>query len=277
MPQMAIEALSENWLFKELGGGHWEMICNGLNTKSFDLTDEIGNRLYATFIRIRINCNLSLASFTENETIHIDGSIKRYGLSMYQSQFTIQGNKALINAELLTSFSVRNDSDNQKLVKSQPANIENHVPEFENIPTFANEYRLLKKGQLNELLFHNFTFKVTQEVLYETVYEINPYYDVNGVGLLYFASYPVINDFCEAKYFNQQKEGLRRFELDFSTAHKDLFYFANCNLNDAIIYRLHSLEILRDGQLSMSSSLWRASDEVLLARIFSIKARKDSN
>ena len=54
MPQMAIEALSENWLFKDLGNNHWEMICKGLDTNSFNLKDEIGNRLYATFIRIRV-------------------------------------------------------------------------------------------------------------------------------------------------------------------------------------------------------------------------------
>src|SRR5476651_517271 len=30
MPQMAIGALSENWLFKEIGDTHWDMLCAGL-------------------------------------------------------------------------------------------------------------------------------------------------------------------------------------------------------------------------------------------------------
>ena len=54
MPQMALEALSENWFFKELGDIHWELICKGLNTKSFDLKNDTDDRLYATFVRIRI-------------------------------------------------------------------------------------------------------------------------------------------------------------------------------------------------------------------------------
>ena len=32
MPQMANAALSENWLFKELGDIHWELLSKGLNT-----------------------------------------------------------------------------------------------------------------------------------------------------------------------------------------------------------------------------------------------------
>ena len=34
LPQMANYALSENWLFKELGNTHWELLCRGLEKKS---------------------------------------------------------------------------------------------------------------------------------------------------------------------------------------------------------------------------------------------------
>ncbi len=45
MPQMAIGALSENWLFKEIGGRHWQMLCEGVNTNSDEIKDEEGNQL----------------------------------------------------------------------------------------------------------------------------------------------------------------------------------------------------------------------------------------
>ena len=66
MPQMANSALSENWLLKEMGDIHWELLSSGLEQKSSEFKDDIGNRLYATFVRI--NYSLSrLNLFLENE------------------------------------------------------------------------------------------------------------------------------------------------------------------------------------------------------------------
>jgi acyl carrier protein len=44
MPQMATGSLSENWLFKELGDMHWNMLCRGLNVDSSRLADALGKR-----------------------------------------------------------------------------------------------------------------------------------------------------------------------------------------------------------------------------------------
>ena len=85
MPQMAVEALSENWLFKALGDAHWEMLCNGLDTKSFDLKNDTGDRLYATFVRIRLHCSGNLRSFKENQKLGLSGDMNRYGNSVYFS------------------------------------------------------------------------------------------------------------------------------------------------------------------------------------------------
>ncbi len=273
MPQMAIEALSENWLFKELGNLHWQMLCNGLSTKSYNLKDELNNRLYATFVRIKIQSSGALNKFRENETLRIDGDMKRYGSSMYYSSITLRSDEATIHANLMTSFSIRNDLDNTKLVKSQPDTKENLIEELDTNPQFGNEYRLIKKNELKEVKIGDVKFLIQDDSIFEIKYTINPYYDLNGVGLLYFASYPVISDVCEAGFFNTQEKNNSRWELTYHTLSRDIFYYANCNINEEILYKLHSVHYIDSNTVQISSSLHRTSDKALLARVFSIKQK----
>jgi probable biosynthetic protein (TIGR04098 family) len=273
MPQMAIEALSENWLFKELGNLHWQMLCKGLNTPSFDLKDELDNRLYATFVRIQIQSTTPLNNYKENEILNVNGKIKRYGNSMYYSDILLESSESAINARLMTSFSIRNSSDNTKLVKSQPKGLENSIEEFDTNPLFGNEYRLIKKSELNEVKIGTVKFTINNDYIFETTYKINPYYDLNGVGLLYFASYPIINDVCESEYFNQTKKENIRWEVTYYTLSRDILYYGNCNINEEIIYKLHSFEFISEDTIKINSSLHRKSDNILIARIFSIKKK----
>jgi len=269
MPQMAIEALSENWLFKELGNLHWEMICRGLHTKSFDLKNDTGNRLYATFVRIRIQCEQSLKSFKENDKVDMSGKMNRFGNSMYFSEIDFDAPNAKVKAELMTTFSIRDAVDNTRLAKSEPDVTTNDVEKSKLFPTFGNEYRLVKKQVLKELKCGDYTFEINDEVLYETEYELNPYYDLNGVNLLYFAAYPIINDVCEARFFNTKKSD-ERYEQTYYTAYKDVLYYANCNLNDTILYQQNYCRDI-EGNKQIASTLRRKSDGAIIARIFTVK------
>lgn len=272
MPQMAVEALSENWLFKELGDFHWELLCEGLNTQSSSLTDEIGNRLYATFVRISISFPVSLSEFGENDMFKMKGSISRYGNGMYFSEIVSTGNKGAIKANLMTSFSIRNNVDNTKLMKSQPAPGVNLIEEAKTFPLFGDDYRLVKKNAQKEVKNFGETFKVSDETLFTVDYNLNPYYDLNGVGLLYFAAYPVINDVCSSGFFTNLFG--KRWETAYSTIARDIFYFANCNIDDTIEYRLNAYETLQNGNIKITSSIYRKTDNVLMARIFTIKKER---
>ncbi len=273
MPQMALEAISENWLFKEIGDAHWDLICDGLNTRSFDLKNDTGDRLYATFVRIKIECNATLKSFKENEQAVLMGDINRFGNSMYFSNVHLDAGKKSIRANLMTTFSIRNKTDNTKLAKSEPADVVNQVATLTGLPQIGSEYRLLKKGILKEIIHGDYHFKVKEDQIFETVYELNPYYDLNGVNLLYFAAYPIINDVCEAKYFNQKFKD-QRWEQTYYTAYKDIFYYANCNIEENIIYRMHDCEKISDDAYKISSSLIRESDNVTIAKLFTVKSKK---
>jgi probable biosynthetic protein (TIGR04098 family) len=271
MPQMAVEALSENWLFKELGGLHWKMLCDGLSTSSFDLKDDLGNRLYATFVRIKLESNLPLCGFKENERVAIDGSIARFGGSMYFSDFEVGGLTGQIKAKLMTTFSAREGKDNTKLTKTQPGSaIPNRTLELPDYPAFGNDYRLMRKGEIGHHRLANAVFSAGAEAVHETIYELNPYYDLNGVGLLYFAAYPIINDVCEARFFNKGAAAARWEESHYTVA-RDVFYLGNCNSRDRIIHRLHEVQSPSDGTVATQSTLLRASDESPIARIFTVK------
>ncbi len=276
MPQMALGALSENWLFKELGDAHWKMICDGLNTKSYNLKNDTHDRLYATFVRIQLDSRPSLKAFRENAECHLDGEIERFGNAMYFSKVTLKSDEAIATGRLMTTFSVRDLTDNTKLAKGEPEVSHNMVAQVTKLPQIGSEYRLLKKKVLEQLVFDDYVFDLDMNTkpIFEMSYNLNPYYDINGVNLLYFAAYPIINDFCEAQYFNTLENLPSRWEQSYYTTYKDVFYYANCNPSDQLTYRLHQCKRLDTDSYLVSSSISRNSDDAIIARVFSVKTKK---
>ena len=273
MPQMALEALSENWLMKELGSNHWDLLCAGLNTSSGSIQDEMGNRLYATFARVQFTISTSLAGIEENESFSTTADISRYGEGMYFSklQFTSESTPAnAVMAQLMTSFSRRVSLSANDLVKSKPEVPVNEVKNEAQFPEFGDQYRLYKKGLLTDFEVQGYNFEIVDEVIHESQYELNPYHDINGAGLLYFAAYPTISDICEARHFNSLDGNEGFWEMRYSTVFRDVLYFANCNLGDVIVYRIHTVR-LEGNMCLISSSLTRQSDGVLMARLHTVK------
>ena len=274
MPQMALKALSENWLLKEMGDFHWNVLCNGLGVDSSKIQDEFGNRLYATFVRIRLIASDHLKAFKENEYLSMEPEMSRYGNSMYFSNLNIAGdNGKKITANLMTTFSYRNKEDNKSLKKGQPYDVTNTIENQSEYPAFGQGYRFLRKQELEKVELLGTTFSVNNDIVFETKYEINPYLDLNGVNLLYFAAYPTINDVCEARFFNEYHSGRiqEHWAKEAYTIARDIYYLSNCDLRDSIRYRVHEVEFLGENRVKIQSTLMRESDGNLLARIFTIK------
>ena len=275
MPQMALGGLSESWLFKELGALHWDMICDGLNTRSFDLKNETEDRLYATFVRIQIRCEKNLSNFYENSKGEVSGAINRFGNSLYFSDLLFETKEDTVTAKLMTSFAIRNKDDNTELAKSEPDVPHNHIEKLVTLPKFGQNYRLLKKRKLDELVIGDVKFDtcLSKEPIFTTDYKLNPYYDINGVCLLYFAAYPIINDYCEAQYF-REAHGVE-WLTEYYTSAKDVFYYANCNLYDELEYKLLDCQKIEMDKYVMASELSRKSDGLTIAKIFSIKSKRE--
>lgn len=274
MPQMLCFGLSENWLLKELGDLHWAMICDGLGVASHELRDKAGNRLYASFVRVRLEGSVSLDSFHENETLHFAGGITRFGNSMFFSSIDVAGGQRRVAAQLATTFSYREAERNQLLVRGQPLVPDDcPIAELPALPELGRAYRALRSGQQDTLLLAGEACALREEVLFETRYTINPFRDLNGVNLLYFASYPVISDMCEAAFVQDAHPALagHHWGLASSVQARDTLYYGNCDIDDQIVYRLHTFEPLADGRVKIVSSLARLSDGRLMARLFTIK------
>ena len=125
------------------------------------------------------------------------------------------------------------------------------IPIETELPEFGAEYR-----ERRELLLEQFIF--------ETEYEILPPHDINGVGLLYFATYPIIFDLGLEKF-----EG-KGFLIGHSTVSKDIYYFANCEPSETLIIRVHSRDI-DNGLIRHFLSLSRKSDGKRMAEVVSEK------
>lgn len=262
MPQMANSGLSENWLFKELGDIHWTGISDGLQTDSSNLVDEFGDRLYATFIFISLSCK-PLTEFKENELLKFDAKLDRYGDNIYRTRITVNNN---LNAELLTSFTKRNGKGNSILQKSVPSVKKNEIREI-SLPSSLQEYKLVRKNLVKTIFLSEKSFEFSEEVLFEMTHPIIPYYEINGVGLLYFAAYPIISDIGELAYRKAFK-----LTTTYTTIARKIFYLANCDSSDNIIYRLNSFE--EEGNtIKTQCTLYRRSDGKKMAIIFTVKEK----
>ena len=273
MPQMVLGGLSESWLFKELGDVHWGMTCDALQSESDKLTDELGNRLYATFVRVRIESSAHLKKFRENERLEFQSRLSRFGRSMFFSDLTLTGEQKQIDVSLMTTFSLR-QTDNKSLLKGEPL-----IPEactarvFDSLPRFAEEYREMRKGDAQQLTLAEETFKPSKDLLFETIYRMNPYQDLNGVNLLYFAAYPMISDLCELEFIDRARPDVssKHWPIKASTAARDVFYYGNCDLDDRIVFGVNSFALETDGRCTIATSLFRESDRQLIANIFTVK------
>jgi probable biosynthetic protein (TIGR04098 family) len=255
MPQMALGGLSEHWLFKELGDMHWSMLARAFACPSHLLRDEDGERIYATFTRIRIEGTCPFAAFTENERIDSSLSMSRHGAGMFFGEAAVKGSAGSIAATLMSTFSKFGQSaSNMSLLKGLPEIPSDFsIPVRAEFPEFGQDYRARRSQSLPAAIF-------------QCEYEIIPAYDINGVGLLYFAAYPIINDICAARH------GGRSLMMDYSTLRRDVFYFGNSNPDEVLLYRLHEWHA-DDRSIDMTATLSRKSDGAVIAQIVTRKVR----
>lgn len=273
MPEMTMQGLSENWLFKKLGAVHWKLISQAFNTPSSGLVDESGNRLYASFVRITIEGSNSLENIDENDTCTLTATINRYGTNMLFSDIRLDHPRSTYDCKMITMFSSRKQINNNDLQRSTISTKIKGIDTTTEMPDHALEYRQLKKEVIDHITLNRFEFPLSDRIKFSTAYTINPFYDVNGLNLLYFASYPTITDYTECLYFKEIK-GLENWHNDFYTQSRDIFYYANCNPTQKIVYQLHYYEFINENLVKIHSSLLRESDNTIMAKVFTIKRRK---
>lgn len=256
MPQMVAAGLSEGWLLKELGDLHWEILTRSLGVASRDIADAAGERLYATFTAIRLRLGQPLSAILENDQLTVDMQMSRFGAGMFFSTASLSTNRASGEVSIMSNFSkFEKPGQNDSLIRGQPHLPPGFVvPLLEAAPPIVDVYRGVRSAGAPEPL------------VFETDYELQPYHDINGVGLLYFAAYPIIHDVCLRRHFGGDDW------REWTTIDRDIFYFANSGAGASIRFRLHS--IVDDGdRRTVVATLSRISDGKLMARLETTQQR----
>lgn len=255
MPQMALSGLSESWLFKEVGDVHWAMISAFLGSPTSGITDDLGDRLYATFTRFQLSLDPALSAFKENALLNIESRLERFGAGFYFGTHDIESGNVRGRVRTMSTFAKYGErGKNTSLMKGSPAlQHPEHIAALDAFPDFGTEYRNRRAADPAEAIF-------------ETEYEILPPHDINGVGLLYFAAYPTIFDLCIDRY-----EGCG-FLLGHTTASKDVLYFANSEPTETLVFRLHARD-LQDGLVRHVATLSRKSDGQRMCELISLKRK----
>jgi probable biosynthetic protein (TIGR04098 family) len=222
IPHMGRNNLGETPLMVLLGDMRWSHITQFTGVPSKQLVDETNDRLYATFyyVQMRFPRETPMASFGENDRLTIVNTLTSYGNSvmdgysfLYPASWPMEKKIPLKNgkqAEELGIPYIRSSNIFVKMLKgaswlkkSRPAQ-----PGADNIPKVAempDSYPRIKQAS-EEGNFgpppEHFSL-ITPETL-RLEYQIEPDRDLNGVGLIYFANYCMIQDIAERRLLPEE-------------------------------------------------------------------------
>lgn len=301
MPLMGIGNLCESALLKHLGDMRWRHIMRLTGVPSRNLVDDQGNRLYPAFfyVKVRFPESRPMGSFAENDTLLLMDTVKRYGQSMLDgTAYLVPSERRSTLSKPLTSLEEASQSGipavqmsnafvmkfdgAEWLKKSRPKDgILNRVAEMPSPPDSYELSRLAQQGGSVGTPSESSCSIHDTDVSYE--YAIQPDRDVNGVGLLYFANYPLFLDLAE-RYALKQSGPVWSDEAinTRSLLTRNIAYLNNAAWHDSMTIRTRSwVRRLpdRDVDLHLASEqrMYRNSDERLMCVCWSEKIVTDTS
>jgi len=276
MPQMAANGLSENWLFKHCGDQHWRALCESLGTRSSDLRDDAGLRLYPTFVAVSARYSRPLSQVRENDIFEDSVDLSHFGRSFFSSKVQLADPSGVLTLDMTSAFVARVHASRNELRRSTPAaTLAYRCREMDRAPHLLDLSKKMRNGELAryELVGRTMELGPTGGLDLTRRYEPSPYVDFNGANLLYFASYPTICDSLERAII--QGNALVRLDRDWSlatsTKARDVFYYRNLDIGIALVARLNRFEELASEYL-LHTTLLSESDGLPIADIFTLKS-----
>jgi len=278
MPQLGPCGLSENWLLRHLGDLHWRIICDALRTRSKEIADADGHRLYASFVRVTWQASRPLSAFDESDVIAGEIAMVRCGDGLFISDTTLSILEETITVRMVSMFTRRErPASNERLRPSAPAvPADCPIPDVEEIPLYVSEHRLLRTGGLATLDLAGHHFDLTAPTAETVSYRINGYTDFNGANLLYFASYPTLADSCvAASDWVSRTIGARTFVTTWAPLAREVFYFGNADLTDQLRCAIAPPPGSPD-PTAYRIDVFRAGDGICIARQFVVRGGADN-
>ena len=215
MPLTGINQLSENGLLKYVGDLRWRHLAAASGIPGRKITDEMGNRLYPTFFYVELSFppDKPMACYGENDVFDTVDSAGRYGLSMLDGvAYLIPPDKRDsitrpltgladaashgIPAVRMSNVFVMKFNGAEWLRKGRPK--DGLIDSMRELQIAPDSYAIVKRAEMNGYIdLPDRGYTPLHDRPLEFDYRIEPDRDVNGVGLLYFANYPLFLDLGE--------------------------------------------------------------------------------
>jgi probable biosynthetic protein (TIGR04098 family) len=271
MPQLALSGLSEGWLLRECGSRHWSEVAAYFNIPPERLEDPRGNRLYSSFLAVRL-CGHPLGAFFEGDRIHLHSRLTRLSRNRFLSHhhFSTHGSGPTLSVEMISALIRRERArDNTTLREGEiqlRENKEGPISSPLNSELFVldKKIRSQRRGADGNGCTTDIAIGFGDAFRYR--YRPLPQSDFNGAGLLYFANYHSIVDRAEFEWRPDPEA------LDWTTGHRETFFFANINPGDQVEVVLFDLRATNE-VLSHRAQMFRVLDGRLMAEVSTVKRR----
>lgn len=261
MPLLAPEQLSEVELLKLLGDLQWTNLCDLLGCRSSQIANDVGERLYASFISIHLSAGHRgcLAAFQEGDAFHAASCLRFFARQFLEGCVVFDHaplaadpladpladldpatawSTSTLPRVYLTNALVARVAGNMRLKVFRPAGIDDReIPETDVRPAgIAEHATALQTGAIAGLELAGeirATFGTgAAPIIYPICYES----DMNGAGLLYFARYVAMMNYAERRLLQErlQPPVSHGLALHLATAERKTFYFANAPHHDRV-------------------------------------------
>ncbi|MFB9984748.1 Pnap_2097 family protein [Mesorhizobium kowhaii] len=237
MPHLSFGGLSEQWVLKECGHIHWNLLASSQGLTRPNFRDVHGRRLYAVFIEVRL-VDGALTGAIEDAELTIRSELSRESVGRYLSRHVLSCNSQNICKITMRSAFVRR--------KNTGCNL-----------SVERGFTIAEPGQSNAS--RRQVAPIDRQFPAQKRFAFTPciYSDFNGADFLYFASYQSITDRAEACFFGP---------IIGTTRAREIHYYGNINPGDGIYIDLLTFKQVTD-TLVYSATMCRQSDAVRIAAI----------
>ena len=238
MPHLGRHNLNENALFKTMGANRWRHLEEIGGCRSALIVNNGGERLYATFFFVEINCPIThpLSAFEENELLVFDADLRHFGKTHLDGQYTLRQNPNVWMR--MSNVFIHQKAGPSKLAVDFPKNVDfSRIPSLPKEPETVNLCRVAHErgGFLEPQADDIPLFENTKEHRYA----LDPDRDLNGAGLVYFANFICFLDVAERQILQSLPNPVPVSMLDNrSTYRRMIGYFGNAEASDSLSIQL---------------------------------------
>lgn len=249
MPHLCPNGLSENWLWKELGHRHWDLIGRGIGRAAAGFGRAEAQPTYAAFRRIALQGG-DFGLVGENDVVDLSSTLTHLSETRVVSHHIVAHQDRLVAEADMTSVFVRRQTQgvNRSIVRVR-------IDGPRSLSSSSGRSSVAAEGSTDSSVAA--AGEDEQELGVLTI-EPCPHLDFNGAGLLYFSSFIAAVDRAEWSLIGKG-------ERLYATRDRQAVFHSNIDIGDDLCVRLLATKTgpTRHHRAEISA----ASDGRLLAEI----------